>query len=216
MERRKVCSIICVGYGPLGLHDHHKPHHYRRRRGRKRRAAIKGLIVGAMVFHSHGARPKAMQRAKDTLPMADVKVSLDSFAALPPPLAYNHIIKEAAAQNGIDEDLIHAVIATESAFNSLAESTAGAQGLMQLMPELQQQLGVKDPFDPRENIMAGARYLRQLLDHHRGNVELALASYNAGMGNVSRYRGIPPFKETRNYVKKIRTMLAEAGGHPAD
>jgi soluble lytic murein transglycosylase-like protein len=178
----------------------------RRRRGR---AAVKGLVVGAMIFGAQ-AKPKANHhRVKEELPTANVRVSMDSFAAVPPYLAYDDIIEEAAVTHDLDPDLIHAVIQTESAFDPHAESPAGAQGLMQLMPILQKELGVKDPFDPRENIMAGTQYLKKLLDRHSGDLALALASYNAGPANVSRYKGVPPFKETRNYVKKIRSMLDE-------
>jgi soluble lytic murein transglycosylase-like protein len=81
---------------------------------------------------------------------------------------------------------------------------------MQLMPALATELGVTDATDPRQNIMGGSLYLRQLLDAHRGNVRLALASYNAGPGNVAKYRAIPPFKETQNYVKKVTALLADA------
>jgi soluble lytic murein transglycosylase-like protein len=91
-------------------------------------------------------------------------------------------------------------------------SPAGAQGLMQIMPALATKLGVSDPFDPRQNIMAGARYLRQLLDANRGNLRLTLASYNAGPGNVEKYKGVPPFRETREYVKRITGYLAESSG----
>jgi soluble lytic murein transglycosylase-like protein len=81
---------------------------------------------------------------------------------------------------------------------------------MQLMPSLQAELGVEDPFDPRQNIMGGAQYLKKLLTRHKGNVSLALASYNAGPTIVGRYKGVPPYKETRNYIKKIKALLADA------
>ena len=166
--------------------------------------------MGAMMFSAQ-PKTKAESRTKDSLgTTAEVTVSIDSIAALPPYLAYDDIIEEAAARHGVDADLIHAVIETESAFNTLAESPAGAQGLMQLMPALQAELGVDDPFDPRQNIMAGAKYLKKLLARHDGDVSLALASYNAGPTIVGRYKGVPPYKETRNYIKKIKALLAEA------
>ena len=164
--------------------------------------------MGAMLFSAQ-AKPKARSKGKEILPVAEVTVSIDSFAALPAYLAYDDIIEEAALEHEVNPDLIHAVIETESHFNAMAISPVGAQGLMQLMPALQKELGVEDPYDPRENIMAGASYLKRLLNHHNGKIDLALASYNAGPGNVRRYRGIPPFKETRNYVKKIRGILSE-------
>jgi soluble lytic murein transglycosylase-like protein len=167
--------------------------------------------MGAMIFGAQ-AKPKANHRVRDHLTTAEVRVSMDSFAAVPPYLAYDDLIDEAAEKHELDADLIHAVIQTESEFNPRAESPVGAQGLMQLMPALQQELGVEDPFDPRENIMAGAQYLKKLLDRHDGDVALALASYNAGPANVTRYKGIPPFKETRNYVKKIKALLDEVAG----
>ena len=177
----------------------------------RRHAAVKGLVMSAMIFGG-ATKPKAAADATpDLLPKAEIRVSMDSFAALPPYLAYDDIIEEASKQFDLDADLIHAVIEAESSFNPLAESPVGAQGLMQLMPILQQELGVEDPFDARQNIMAGSAYLKRLLDHHRGNVALALASYNAGPGTVARYRGMPPFKETRNYVKKIKALIDDDG-----
>jgi soluble lytic murein transglycosylase-like protein len=162
--------------------------------------------MSAMVFGATG-KPKASTAHAEVIPKAEVRVSMDSFAALPPYLAYDDIIEEAARLHGMDSDLIHAVIEAESSFDALAVSAVGAQGLMQLMPALQAELGVVDPFDPRENIMAGTAYLKSLLDRHNGNLALALASYNAGPTNVRKYRGIPPFRETRNYVRKIRKIL---------
>jgi soluble lytic murein transglycosylase-like protein len=181
------------------------------RRRRRHRAAIKGIVMGAMVFGT-GAKPKALEKQKDELSTPEVRVSIDSLVAVPAYLAYDDIIDEAAKLHGVDADLIHAVIQTESGFNAMAVSPAGAQGLMQLMPELQEELGVTDPFSPRQNIMAGTEYLKRLLTRHHGDVALTLASYNAGPGNVSKYKGVPPFKETRAYVRKIKDLLAETNG----
>jgi len=130
------------------------------------------------------------------------------YVAVPPSEAYDEIIAEAARLYDMDANLIHAVMQAESAFHPYAVSRAGAEGLMQLMPELSDEMGVGDAFDPRENIMGGVRYLKRLLDYHDGNLDLALASYNAGPGNVERYGGVPPFRETRNYVKTIKQILA--------
>jgi len=131
-----------------------------------------------------------------------------------PERAYDDIIAEAAATYVVDPDLIRAVMRAESAFNPMVISPAGAQGLMQLMPALAEELGVTDPFDPRQNIMAGAKYLRWLLDRNHGNIPLTLAGYNAGPTVVAKYRKVPPFQETRNYVKRITGFLADAKENP--
>ena len=124
---------------------------------------------------------------------------------------YDHHIAAAAATHNVSTQLVRAVIQVESDFDSLARSSKGAQGLMQLMPDTARQLGVSNAFDPRQNIFAGVRYLRILLDMFQGDVSLATAAYNGGATNVQRYGGVPPFKETRNYVAKIQSLLSGLG-----
>lgn len=116
------------------------------------------------------------------------------------------IFEEAASKFQISSKLLKAVAKAESNFNPNAVSGAGAMGVMQLMPGTAKNLGVSDPFDARQNIMGGAKYLKENLDRF-GNVELALAAYNAGPGSVQKYGGVPPYKETQNYVKKISGYL---------
>ncbi len=176
-----------------------------RRRANRRKRTLRGLLFGmfAMSLPSHMAKPSGINiRTSEGF----VSTSED-FRPLPATIAYNDAIDEAADLYNLDPNLIRAIIRAESAFNPFAVSRAGAQGLMQLMPAVSEELNVLDPFDPRQNIFGGARYLRWLLDRNDGNLDLAVASYNAGPGAVARYNGIPPYRETRNYVKKVNLFL---------
>lgn len=141
-----------------------------------------------------------------------------THAALPPAggvvrvsrsAVFDDLIEEHAKANELNPVLVRAVIEAESAFNPRAVSRVGARGLMQLMPATARDLGVVDPFDPEDNIRGGTKYLRSLLDRFDGDVELALAAYNAGPGAVEKYDGVPPYRETRNYVAKIGNRIKD-------
>ena len=135
------------------------------------------------------------------------------FAPPPEPLSpntpFHDIIRAAAERNGVDADLIHCVIAIESNFNPKAVSPKNARGLMQLLPQTAAQLGVRDVFDPRENVEAGTRYLKDMLARYHNDLTLALAAYNAGPERVEQYgRRVPPYPETVKYVQKISRSYA--------
>lgn len=123
------------------------------------------------------------------------------------PESMDAIFEEAAAIYRVPANLLKAIGKAESGFDASAVSAAGAQGVMQLMPATAEALGVSDPFDARSNIMGGAKYISDLLQRYGGDVDLALAAYNAGSGNVAKYGGVPPFEETMNYIKRIKEYM---------
>jgi hypothetical protein len=127
---------------------------------------------------------------------------------------YDHHVQEAAQLHQVSPDLVKSIIAVESEFDQWAVSSKGARGLMQLMPATARRLGVADSFDARQNIFAGTQYLRAMLDQFGGDVDLALAAYNAGPGAVVRYGGVPPYRETRGYVQKVQGLVGAPGPAP--
>lgn len=126
------------------------------------------------------------------------------------PRYLSSLIDEASRTHGVGPRLVTAVARRESAFDADAVSARGACGIMQLMPATARLLGVTDVFDPRQNVFAGARYLRSLLDAYKGDLDLALAAYNAGPGAVEKYNGVPPFAETRAYIASVRTLYEKS------
>lgn len=122
---------------------------------------------------------------------------------------YENIFQRASKEYDVPVSLLKAVAKAESGFNANAVSSCGAQGIMQLMPGTAAALGVSNAFDPEQNIMGGAKYIKQMLTRYNGDVTLALAAYNAGAGNVKKYGGIPPFKETQNYITKVLGYTGE-------
>lgn len=121
----------------------------------------------------------------------------------PEPSSYDALIERAALRHGVPAALVKAVVKTESNFQRHAVSRAGAQGLMQLMPQTAAELGIQNPFSPEENLHGGTRYLRTMIDRFGGDWKHALAAYNAGPGAVDQYGGIPPYRETREYVERV-------------
>ena len=191
------------GHGDAG---HDLPSGRPRKRRHRRLATV--LATATLAF-PHFARHQTPKRPRRD-PVAVVTTNVETAIAVPPQHAYDSLIHEAAERYGVDAVLIKSVMQAESAFNALAVSRAGALGLMQLMPQLADELAIEDPFDARQNIMGGAQDLRQLLDHYRGNVRLALAGYNAGIARVRHHGGVPPFRETQQYVKRVTALVEQS------
>ena len=141
---------------------------------------------------------------RSAAPVAKEPIAIEPVAS--PPANLDQLIVQAASQHQIDPNLVRAIIQVESNFNPNAVSSAGARGLMQLIPSTAQRFGVANSFDPRANIDGGIRYLKHLLGLYEGNLHLTLAAYNAGENSVARFRGVPAYRETRNYIRKVGVL----------
>lgn len=177
------------------------------------------LRNGFTISHDHrqqiGATTRLFLNASDEeyvdVPSEKIASFEEEIVAAPPVSArppapaatLDEVVEKAARENQLDSDFVHAVIRAESNGKANAVSTKGAQGLMQLMPQTAAKLGVKNSFDPSENVGAGTKYLRELLALYHNDPQRALAAYNAGAGRVQQYHGVPPYKETRAYVANI-------------
>lgn len=160
------------------------------------------------IANGQGSSGSTVSNASASSSASAKLASGDNFLGCPDELV--PYFEEASKTYGVDVKLLMAMAKQESNFNPNAVSSAGAVGVMQLMPSTAESLGVSDSYNARENIMGGAKYIAEKLNDYNGDVSLALAAYNAGSGNVKKYGGIPPFKETQNYVAKITGYLAQA------
>lgn len=156
------------------------------------------------IINATNASSKTTAQIANTQSKEDFSSYLDSSCT-----TMDDIFQKASDTYGVPVCLLKAIAKQESNFDPNATSHSGARGIMQLMPETAAGLGVTDAYDPQQNIMAGSKYISQLLEKYNGNINLALAAYNAGPGNVSKYGGIPPFKETQNYVVKVNAYMNE-------
>jgi hypothetical protein len=188
-----------------------------RRRGDRRARTTAGVVLGmacltASVTPGRGHVDAAVRTvALPIVPAARAKEPEMTARLLPSMNSrFDVDIEDAAARHDVSRELIRAVIQVESGFDRLAVSADGAAGLMQLMPDTARRFGVVDRFDARQNIFGGTRYLRALLDQYGGDISLTAAAYNAGENSVARYNGIPPYRETWDYVARVNALLGAA------
>ncbi|MFB0519753.1 MAG: lytic transglycosylase domain-containing protein [Acidobacteriota bacterium] len=163
---------------------------------------------GSNVFTNIPSRANARVVSATSASQAAQQVNLQNF------LTYAPLVEDICAQQQVDPKLVHAVIQVESDYNPSSLSSKGAKGLMQLLPETAARYGLSNIWDPRQNIQAGVKHLKYLLELYQNDLPLALSAYNAGVNAVDRYGGIPPYRETRNYVRKVTSLYQGAGSFP--
>ena len=159
------------------------------------------LDVNGKIYNNELLSNLSMSQALQNLEPENETSSINSTYASKSQLI--SMINQVAQKHGVDEKLVQALIKQESGFNPNAKSKVGAIGLMQLMPSTAKAMGVKNPYNATQNVEGGVKYLKSMLNKYNGNIILALAAYNAGPGAVDKYSGVPPYKETENYVKNI-------------
>lgn len=159
------------------------------------------LDVNGKIYNNESLSNLSMSQALQNLEPENETSSINSTYASKSQLI--SMINQVAQKHGVDEKLVQALIKQESGFNPNAKSKVGAIGLMQLMPSTAKAMGVKNPYNAAQNVEGGVKYLKSMLNKYNGNIILALAAYNAGPGAVDKYSGVPPYKETENYVKNI-------------
>jgi soluble lytic murein transglycosylase-like protein len=187
---------------------------------KKRCTTLCLLVLGAIGFLAEASLSRTSDKLKQIAPKRPIVMAVPAYQSyvvegsftkrgtacgIEQKDNYSNVVLPLAKQHGVDWRLITAIMAAESSFNPCAKSPKGAMGLMQVMPAVAQQYKVdpKDAFNPEENVKIGVLHLKRLNKRFKGNLKLTVAAYNAGEGNVTRYKGIPPFKETQNYVKKV-------------
>ena len=166
-----------------------------------------GVGNGYGLYGNYGNYGNYNSYGQNTFSQVLRNTAADTTGGISTPM--DEIFEEASRETGVDIRLLKAVGKAESNFRASATSHCGAMGVMQLMPGTAKSLGVTDAYDAKQNIMGGAKYLAKLLDKYDGDTKLALAAYNAGSGNVAKYGGVPPFKETQNYVKRVLEYAGE-------
>jgi soluble lytic murein transglycosylase-like protein len=165
-------------------------------------------IRAAMAKSLEQQRASVMKQMESVGPIGSAPAPIANCTPIPQP-ELSKMIDEVAAKQGVDKDLVREVARQESGFKPCAVSSAGAEGLMQLMPATQAQFQVSDPFDPKQSLEAGSKMLKSLLDRYHGDLKLALSAYNAGPGNVDKAGGVPDIPETKAYVLSILTRFLQ-------